>query len=57
MEIINGLNDKECKSHLVAKGYLIPTIKDGKIVSYSRSTYISGYGQKQLYHIYISDET
>lgn len=56
VEIINGLSDKECKSHLVSKGYLIPTLKDGKIVSYSRSTYISGYGQKQLYHICFPDE-
>jgi len=45
------LSDKECKSHLVSKGYLIPTLKDGKIVSYSRSTYISGYGQNKLYHV------
>ena len=56
VEIINGLSDKECKSHLVSKGYLIPTLKDGKIVSYSRSTYIPGYGQKQLYHICFPDE-
>ena len=56
IEIISGLNDKECKSHLVAKGYLIPTIKDGKIVSYSRSTYISGYGQNKLYHVSIYGE-